>query len=26
VDGDPYAFATLPDRISSVWLGGRQVA
>ena len=26
VDGDPFAFDTLPDRISSVWLAGRQVA
>jgi imidazolonepropionase-like amidohydrolase len=26
VEGDPFAFDTLPDRISSVWLGGRQVA
>jgi len=26
VDGDPYALATLPDRISAVWLAGRQVA
>ena len=26
VDGDPFAFGTLPDRISSVWLAGRQVA
>jgi imidazolonepropionase-like amidohydrolase len=26
VDGDPFAFETLPDRISSVWLAGRQVA
>jgi len=25
VDGDPYAFDTLPDRIASVWLAGRQV-
>jgi imidazolonepropionase-like amidohydrolase len=26
VDGDPFAFDTLPDRISTVWLAGRQVA
>ncbi len=26
VDGDPYALDTLPDRIASVWLAGRQVA
>jgi imidazolonepropionase-like amidohydrolase len=26
VDGDPYAFDTLPDRISSVWLAGERVA
>jgi len=26
VDGDPFAFDTLPDRIASVWLAGRQVA
>jgi imidazolonepropionase-like amidohydrolase len=26
VEGDPFAFDTLPDRISSVWLAGRQVA
>ena len=26
VDGDPYELATLPDRIASVWLGGRRVA
>jgi imidazolonepropionase-like amidohydrolase len=26
VEGDPFAFETLPDRISSVWLAGRQVA
>jgi imidazolonepropionase-like amidohydrolase len=26
VDGDPFAFDTLPDRISSVWLAGRHVA
>jgi imidazolonepropionase-like amidohydrolase len=26
VDGDPYAFDTLPDRIASVWLAGRRVA
>jgi imidazolonepropionase-like amidohydrolase len=26
VDGDPYDLATLPDRIASVWLGGRRVA
>jgi imidazolonepropionase-like amidohydrolase len=26
VDGDPFAFETLPDRISSVWLAGRRVA
>jgi imidazolonepropionase-like amidohydrolase len=26
VDGDPFAVDTLPDRISSVWLAGRQVA
>lgn len=26
VDGDPYAFDTLSDRIESVWLGGRRVA
>ena len=26
VDGDPYDFATLRERISAVYLGGRQVA
>jgi imidazolonepropionase-like amidohydrolase len=26
VDGDPYAFETLRERISSVWIAGRQVA
>jgi imidazolonepropionase-like amidohydrolase len=26
VQGDPYAFDTLPDRISSVWLAGERVA
>ena len=26
VDGDPYDLATLPDRITAVYLGGRQVA
>jgi imidazolonepropionase-like amidohydrolase len=26
VEGDPFAFDTLPDRISSVWLAGRRVA
>ena len=26
VDGDPFLFDTLPDRIASVWLAGRQVA
>ncbi|MEO7664557.1 MAG: amidohydrolase family protein [Candidatus Limnocylindrales bacterium] len=26
VAGDPYDFATLPDRIDSVWLAGRRVA
>jgi len=25
VDGDPYAFDTLPDRIEAVWMAGRQV-
>jgi imidazolonepropionase-like amidohydrolase len=26
VTGDPFDFATLPDRIASVWLAGRRVA
>jgi imidazolonepropionase-like amidohydrolase len=26
VDGDPYAFETIRERIASVWLGGRRVA
>lgn len=26
VDGDPYAFATLPERIEQVWMAGRRVA
>jgi len=26
VDGDPYAFESLPQRIEGVWLGGRRVA
>ncbi len=25
VDGDPYAFATLPERIEGVWIGGSRV-
>lgn len=25
IDGDPFAFDTLPNRIASVWLAGRQV-